>query len=261
MSHIVKSEDTYYMLSDAIYDVEKYGISTSLIMYLMDELMPKQYMIDYHVVASKYGEGETSFNLSKKKVEIYSGKTKGWVNCCTNILIDEFNIKDRKVLQGYHLIQVLAHEIEHAYQYLFGLEIFEPPYSAIGMAYCDIYNMLDIGYDKSKVDYYFKHFRWLLLERNAQIESTDLILNLAYFNSRQDIYDAYSDLVADWIILGYRENTEGNILETYRELGLNASKLDINIKASEDEKVRYGFPILEETREEVLRRVRKDTNV
>lgn len=261
MSHIVKNEDTYYMLSDAIYDVEKFGISASLIMYLMDELMPKQYMIDYHVIASKYGEGETSFNLRKKVIEIYSGKVKGWVNCCVSDIMYKYGISDIKLLRGYHLIQILTHEIEHAYQYLFGAGIINPPYDAIGTAYGDIYNMLDIGYDNNKIEKYFENFRWLLLERNAQIESTDLILKLAYFNNRQDIYDAYSDLVADWTVLGYRDSCEGSILETYRLLGLNTSKLNMDINASEEEKVRYGFPILDETRVEVLRRVRKNTNV
>jgi hypothetical protein len=101
---------------------------------------------------------------------------------------------------------------------------------------------------------YFMNCNNLLLERNAQIESFDLVMQCAKYANQETIYNAYKEWIKGWILLGYYKNNKGSIYETYDYLGLKEKYDSFNceVNMSEEEKVRYGLPIKDSTRERLL---------
>lgn len=260
MSNIIKNSDYFAMLTDDIRYLKKHGISKDFIEELLKQMIPTnnmQYLINYFVVESKFGNGSVAFDPSEETIEIYLGKLYYWLDNCINVLTDDFHLKDKDTLKGYQLIQIVAHEVEHAYQYLMGIGLIDAPNSTIANAYRDIYDLVTRDDDFEAKYFYFANFNKLLLERNAQIESFDLILKYARYNGRSDIYDAYKSLSDSWTLIGYEDNSDGSIRETYRLLKLydNHLKFNFKIQMSEEERIRHGFPISDDARQKILKKL------
>lgn len=260
MSNIIKSSDTLFMLINDIKYVEKHDISKSFIEELLSKMIPTinmQPLIRYSVVDSQYGEGSVAFVPSNGIIKIYLGKLDYWLENCVNILINDFGLNGKNALKGYQLIQIIAHEVEHAYQYLMGKSLIKAPNSVIANAYEGIYDLVSSDDNSEARKFYFANFKKLLLERNAQIESFDLILKCLEYNGRLDIYNAYKSLSDDWTTIGYKNSSNGSICETYQLLGLHDKYLEFNheVHMSEGARIRYGFPISIDTQQKVLKKI------
>lgn len=258
MSNIIKNSDTLLMLTDDVRYLKRHGISKDFIEEILKQMIPTnnmQQLISYFVAESNFGDGSVAFDPSAEIIEIYLGKLYYWLENCINVLTDDFHLKDKDTLKGYQLIQIIAHEVEHVYQYLMGIGLIDAPNSTIANAYRDIYDLVTRDADSEAQNFYFANFKKLLLERNAQIESFDLILKCSEYNGRLDIYDAYKSLSDNWTAIGYKDNSDGSIHETYRLLKLCERHLKLNseIQMNEEERIRYGFPISDEARQKILK--------
>ena len=96
----------------------------------------------------------------------------------------------------------------------------------------------------------------LVLERNANIESTDLICRCAFYNEREDIYNLFIDMRNLFRTQGYIKSTKGSIEETFEEIFMHDKykKIRQEIDLDEIDRLRYGLNISEETRKRILRK-------
>ena len=67
-----------------------------------------------------------------------------------------------------------------------------------------------------------------VLERNANIESLDLVCRLSSLLSDQKSYSAFLDMLYTFVKCGYSENVVGSMVNTYNSilLGDRISKFD-----------------------------------
>ena len=138
-----------------------------------------------------------------------------------------------------------------------GINVIDAPNSIIAKAYKDIYALLTKDSEDKAKKIYFANFKKLLLERNAQIESFDLILKCSKHDGKLDIYDAYKSLFNTWASIGYKDNSYGSIHETYQILKLCDKNLNFNsvLYLSQEEKMRYGLPVSDATRQKILKKL------
>lgn len=254
MSNIIKCNNDLLMLSDDIKYIEKHGISKHHIKSIMKRMMPNDY-INYIVSNKQYENSDVAFIPTKKIIEINMNVLESIGNKGFNLIKNDYNLKNEKLVKSYLFLIVLSHEIEHAYQFLMGENLADSPNKTIAQAYKDIYDIvMKRKFTIAKI-IYTENQNKLLLERNAQIESYDLILKCAKYNNRQDIYDAFNDLNFGWTTIGYKKNNKGSIVDTYFSLSLfnKYQELNFDLDISEEEKIRYGFPISEETRQKLLK--------
>lgn len=262
MSNIIKNSETLSMLVDDIKYIEKHGISKSFIEEILRQMTPtinNQPLIRYFVTDSKYDEGSVSFVPSDETIEIYLGKLNYWLENCIEVLINDYNLSGIDTLKGYQLMHIIAHEVEHAYQYLMGKGLIAAPNSVIADAYRGLFDLILSDDNSEAKKIYFADFKKLLLERNAQVESIDLILQCSKYSGRTDIYNAYKSIIwGQWIMNGYKDNNNGSICETYQLLGLydRSFKFYHELPMSDEERIRYGFPISDDAYQKVLKKIK-----
>ena len=258
MSNIIINNDTLLMLTDDIKYIKKYDISKSFIEEILRQIIPTKSMeplITYSVVENSYNEGNVSFVPSKELIEIDLRKLNYWIENSIDVLMKDYNLKDKETLKAYQLIQIISHEVEHAYQYLMGKRMIYRANNIIANVYKDIYDLIVSDSNFESKECYFNNFKRLLLERNAQIESFDLIMQCAKYNNQLDIYNAYKNLYDYWALIGYVNSCQGSIIETLRLLKLNDDYLTNNkLQMYEKERIRYGFPISNKTRKKLLKK-------
>ena len=260
MSNIIKNNDTLLMLTDDIKYLKKHNISKYFIEELLKQMIPTNNMkqlINCFIIESNFKDGSVAFDPFEKKLKYTQAKLNYWLENSISILINDYHIKDIDTLKAYQLIQIIAHEIEHAYQYLMGINVIDAPNSIIAKAYKDIYALLTKDSEDKAKKIYFANFKKLLLERNAQIESFDLILKCSKHDGKLDIYDAYKSLFNTWASIGYKDNSYGSIHETYQILKLCDKNLNFNsvLYLSQEEKMRYGLPVSDATRQKILKKL------
>lgn len=254
MSNIIKKHDDLLMIVDDIKYIENHDITKSFVEELLKQMIPSNKgkpLIKYIVIKNKTSNDMVAFNPKTKTIEVNLNKLNQWVNACTNQLISDYNLSysDTKLLQSYSLVHIIAHEIEHSYQYLIAQKKVDIPNEIISNAYKGLFDLITKSKDYVKRGMYTFYHDELLIERNAQIESFDLILKCAKNEDRQDLYNAYSKIIYEWIKLGYRNSNEGSISQTYRVLDMYDKYLNFyhELPISESEKIRYGFPISSDT--------------
>lgn len=100
---------------------------------------------------------------------------------------------------------------------------------------------------KLKQNYY-------ILERNANVECTDLLCKLSSYMERDDILKVFVDMRSKFMCIGYRENDKGNLEETYKKILMydRYKKFFEDVNMPEDEKAKYGLQISEQTRQKIL---------
>jgi hypothetical protein len=93
-----------------------------------------------------------------------------------------------------------------------------------------------------------------VLERNANVESLDLVCRLSSLLSDQKSYSAFSDMLYTFVKCGYTENVVGSMVNTYNSilLGDRISKFDDFGDLTFEQRVRYGLSISSLEREKVL---------
>jgi len=188
-----------------------------------------------------------------------------WLQNNTDCFFESIKSSDYNILRSYLLLFMITHEIEHSYQFLMSEGVIVAPNTLLKDAYKGLFDLLNPKYyaiprpikeARQRVSLFLYKLKenFYILERNANIESMDLISKCALYNNREDIYQLFIDMKNTYLKCGYINNTIGSIEETYRHILMydKYRKFYNEIDMSEDEKVRYGFSIDEETRDKVL---------
>ncbi len=159
--------------------------------------------------------------------------------------------------KNYLAIFILSHELEHAYQACIKKCLIVSPSIMLESCYKMCFNPKSeiANYSlKEKLRYIigkslYKLFRGqLALERNANLESADLIYKLASLESNENMLKLIEELRMFQAFFGYNHNGPGVLVNTAKIL-LQFDKLKGFEEAdifSFEEKVRYGLPINED---------------
>lgn len=163
-----------------------------------------------------------------------------------------------EVFKDYLAIFILSHELEHTYQACIRNDLIVSPSIMLESCYkmffdrkCEI---LDYSL-KEKLRYVIRAIMYarndrgnFALERNANLESFDLIYKLASLDSNEDLIKLIEELRMSQALIGYSSNEQGVLVETAKRV-LQFDKLrgfeEVDILSFE-EKVRYGLPINED---------------
>lgn len=224
---------------------------------LMNSIIPKdsndKRLINYNIEDC---DECISFIPEKKKIEVPINKLKVWVE--NNKIISNAIYGCNEELNNYLLLFSIIHEVEHSYQYLIGEGKIDTNCNAIKTMYKEIMgyminsNFKTIG---SKIrrykvlKRYDKYHDSFFIERNANLEASATILQLALLNENENAIDFFRHMLAEYMCQGYNKNNRGCIYHTYKSVGLlnNYNSYEID-NLTDEEKIKYGFEISEEKR-------------
>lgn len=160
---------------------------------------------------------------------------------------------------------MITHEIEHSYQYLMAKGKVNAPCQMIQSGYQGIFALFNrnssiiprpIKETRELISYllYKKNENLYILERNANLEATDLLCQLALFTGRDDIYKIFNEMKNTFMSVGYTDDNQGNLKETYQKILMydKYKKFYQENNMSEEDKIRYGLNISEQTRARIL---------
>ena len=173
-----------------------------------------------------------------------------------NIFNSYYNVTED--LKNYLAIWLLSHELEHAYQACIRNDLIVSPSIMLKSCYKILINHKGEISDyslKEKLRYFVRvimygiHNRgFLALERNANLESADLIYKLASLETNEDLIKLTEELRMFQALIGYNFNGPGVLVKTAKTV-LQLDKLQGSEETetlSFEEKVRYGLPLKED---------------
>ena len=262
MSHIIKNNDDIEMFIDDVNWIKKHGISVHIVKEILKQMI-SVIKIDCFVEYGIYDENYKIYQkgglyydtVTYKMIHVYMNGLNSYLQSYYKCMEEDFNITPSNEIMAYILIDTLAHEVEHAYQDFIGKYKSQSPIPLISSAYKGLFDIIKNEENNSKLLLkYFINCNNLLLERNAQIESFDLVMQCSKYANQETIYNAYKEWIKGWILLGYYKNNKGSIYETYDYLGLKDKYDSFNceVDISEEERIRYGLPIEDSTRKRLL---------
>ena len=262
MSHIIKNNDNIEMFIDDVNWIKKHSISEYIIKKILSQMLSNS-GINHKVEKQIYDETYKSYYQDGvyycpekyKTIKVYWDGLNKLVLYYCECLKRFHNVIISNEIMAYVLLGIIAHEVEHAYQDFIGENKLLSPNLLISDAYKGLYDMIiNENQDSLLLLKYFNNRDNLLLERNAQIESFDFVIQCAQHTNQKCIYNIYKEWIKGWLLLGYKTNNKGSIHETYNYLGLKDKYNGFNyeVDISEEEKIRYGLPIKDSTRERLL---------
>lgn len=266
MSNIIKSKTDLDVLRETVLSFDIDHFYKGYIESVIDYLIPKadgQNLIGYNV--KEFGNMTGVFLPRNKSLIICVKRLHDWLEFNSSELGESLNVKDLKMFKAFFFLFVVTHEIEHSYQYLMGQGVVVAPSKTMALAYNGIFGL----YEKSNAILpspiaEMKRFISLLLykhrenmyvlERNANVESLDLLCQLAEYMGNEELLKAFTYMKNTFMRIGYIDSPIGSFEETYRKILMYGKyqKMFEEPFLSEDEKARYGFAISEEKRKEIL---------
>lgn len=266
MSNIIINNDTFEIFNEFLFSVNKKGIKTDELNWLLFQILPNEndkLLITYNSNNKKI-KYTAGFDPSIAHIDISLKRLRSYIKNDALDLIDYLDSDDIKSLKNYLTVGVVVHEVEHAYQYLMGEGKIQCPNDILKNAYKYLFDITKGIPPEDKdiyilQDIYKKKNNNLLLERNAEIERFDFLMKLAQYNGRDDLYDLFL-MLRDWYhTFGYENSNIGSIFETFKTLQIEDIYLQFNhdISCSENDRIRYGLPISEDTRQKVLEKYKK----
>ena len=266
MSNIIKTENDIKSLADIRNNKDTNKISKPDIEEILKMLLTKDnenLLINYDIV--KNGLKAGTFIIRNKKILFSLNQIEKWLDTNMRDFVRKFDIKDVNALRRCLYIFLITHEIEHSYQYLMGENLIKSPNKMIELGYKGICNMLNpsehiiprpIKETREHISrfLYKRNQNFYIIERNANIESTDLLCQCSLHMDREDMYKLFNYVKNTFAKIGYMESTIGSLEETYRKILMydKYKKFYEEVNMSEEERVRFGLSISEETRNKVL---------
>lgn len=268
MSNIITEKEELLYLSDTIKYISQNEINKSYLEEILKQLLPKkngETLIKDNI--SENGITTAVFSPRNNSIKISINKINEWLELNSKELSEMYKTNDINTLKSFLFLFVITHEIEHSYQYLISNGIIKSPSEIIKQGYKGIFDLLlpdkhiiprPIKETRRKVSLmlYKSNENFLILERNANIESTDLLIQLATFMEREDILNLFKDIQDIFIEVGYTENNKGSMDETYRKILLydKYKKFYEETNLKEEDKIRLGLNISEEARQKILKK-------
>lgn len=231
--------------------------------YIKKDFNGKRY-VDYIIDDKKVYT--PNFNLKKVQIEIsLIGLEKSLLKIMKSFKcffkMNDLEL-DQEKLEKYIFIFILIHEIEHSNQYLIANGTLDFPCLVISEAYNALFNLYSVkGLDfKEQIKKNISHFLFVVnaasycIERNDNVTALKIMKNIAYYNGDEVIGEAMEGMYLSYLKDGYREKYNGSIEETFTKILMSDFlkpefyNSDLNVA----EKIKYGLPIEEEMKRELL---------
>ena len=267
MSNILTSSVKQKILTSFIKDYPKNDLTKDYLESLIQQLIPQSSginLINYKI--KEDGSPAACFYPKTNTLIIQLKKLKKWLSSNLSILEDTNTTQDIKIKEAFLILFVIAHEIEHSYQYLFAEGLVTSPYQSLTLAYKGIMDtlkpanyLLPRPFKRAKKVIscllYKKNENFLVLERNANIEALDLLCKCAQALAMNDIYQIFNDILNTFMTIGYQESALGSFAETYQKLLISNKYRQISVEKTmtDYEKAYYGFTISENQRQNILK--------
>lgn len=267
MSNILKNQNDLIVLSDIINYVNKNELSKSYLEEVFKLLIPNNngdYLIDYTV--KDKGATTAIFVPQSMRIIVSLDKINKWLELNEKDSAEFYKISDDNTLKSFLFLFTITHEVEHSYQYLIGEGIINAPSKIIQCGYKGIFDLLlpdnyiiprPIKETRKRIALVLYKIKqnFFILERNANIECTDLLCQLASYMEREDIFKMFNSMKNSFMRIGYKENSMGSLDETYKKILLYDRYKNFyeEVNMIEEEKVRFGLSISEQTRQKVLK--------
>lgn len=267
MSHILDNGMKFNCLSEIVERASGKSIDTTMLENDLKKLIPKsensQLLVNTDI--TKNGLRTAIYIIDRNCIKVSANKAEVWVQNNTNSLKDNFFIKDVELFRGYQYLYLLAHEVEHSYQKQIALGNVNLTNPVIQGAYYHILrhfkkdnsffpNPISKAQKALKLYNYRKKENEYVLERNASLEGYDLLYRLANNCQNEEMAKAFYCCRTLYCKLGYHNSLNGSFAETYQAMFMEKKYAEIIDEKifPEEEAVRYGLPVSEETRQKIL---------
>lgn len=260
MSNIIKTENLKSLYSHLEYLRNK-GIDKEFIANFLDEFIIRDAngkpLVPYSIDLTK--NFTPNYNIDKNSVNIsYDGFITAiakYYNQFLKIFDSYPNVSDD--FKNYLAIFILSHELEHVYQVCIRNNLIVSPSVMLESCYkmfFDTKKEVSTYSMKEKLRYVIRKIMYqiprgyLAIERNANLESTDLIYKLASLESNEDLTKLIEELRMSQALTGYNFNGPGVLVNTAKII-LQFDRLkgfEETETLSFEEKVRYGLPLAED---------------
>lgn len=266
MSIILENKNNLESLKRYICYLKEYSIDENLIKEIIDFLIPTinnektaSYTVKYNgIKAAIYNTKYKNINISLYKLE----------KVIERELID-YKVRDLDSLKAYLIMFALLHEIAHLYQHLISEGKINSP-KIVALSYKELIKIVtksDSIIPRPITDtlkfirhlIYSKNQFYYLLERNANIEAFELINTVAKELNDTECVLQFEDLYNLCNIIGYKNNYNGSIEETFNKLFMRNKYQNLYNKFNEQmdtsDRVRYGLDIDHKTKIELLKKI------
>ena len=256
------------LLADFIKRINADNLVMEEVGEVVRELLPRKEdktLINYNI--KDKGFDIAKFIPKTRSINLCMHRINEWLDKNVKDIAQLYNENDVAILRKYMFIYMLTHEISHSYQYLISKGLIESPNKVLKDAYNGLFEVLNpkeyiiprpIKQTRRYISLalYKKNENFYLLERNANVESTDLVSRVALYNDNEDMYSLFKRMENTWLRCGYIDSTIGSIEETYTKILMHDKykKFCNEVSMSIDEKIKYGFNIDEEERQKLLQK-------
>lgn len=271
MVNIVDDKNTLAFLKDIRMDINKNGLNKQIISETLKWLIPKennQLLVNYKI--KEHYLVPACFVPNINHIIISTTKMQEWLRKNSETLKETYNIRDINTFKDYLAIFSLSHEVEHSFQYLIGegiisskAEIIKDSYKCLTDLHKDDDYIIPRPVKQIKtllsLLMYNTYKNSLMMERDANIEGFELMEELAKYENNEEMEKLFNNFKNIITMQGYEKSTIGSIEQTYRKILMYGTYKRFNKKTNltEEEKVRFGLNIKEETRQELIIRKRK----
>lgn len=252
----IKDEEINILL-EKLENIKKFGSNEETIKDILTYLVPKNDKKPIGIEINKKLSAAT-FDLTNEKVKVSPERLNNVIKQSIIHLKRIFPEIDTKEMFNYYVLFALIHETRHVNQYLIAEGAIDFPYKIIKETYKAMSKIgyLDINFIRNYISLYMYniHNKRLIIERNANIEATEIVHNLAKWLENEPIADLFESMRQRCITYGYDGNYNGSLEETYKTLYLKSLYNDLpkGEAIPVRDRILYGLPINEETREKVL---------
>ena len=266
MSHIVTSDESFKAIDDVFCLVKKEGLCRDVISYTLEVLLSNadgSLLIDYDVNDRLCQP--TVYIPRYNKINVSVSGLIRWISDNGLMLQNEFNVVDKELFLNYLFLYALSHEIEHGYQSLISKKVISIPYSIVESGYrglLQLFEKNDVLIPNPISDIrkiislmlYKKDENMYVLERNANIESLDLVIRYALLRDDKKMAEVFEKMQRIFKKAGYFDSCCGSFEDTYKKILMydKYKKFNHEYEMSDSDRVRYGLPISDDIRQKIL---------
>lgn len=256
MSHIIKSDKDIENVDKQLILLQERGFNAEVLEEILKGFIPKNDRFQVETYIDDFCD-EVAFFPEYKRIQISPTYLQNYIFRLIDSIGDKNCNFNQDELFRYYVIFVLAHEVEHVYQYLIGYNYIDYPYNLVK----EIYGNL-IFLDK-KINSIHRQLlvnkinkASLVFERNANVEAYDLLCKLAEYENNLSIKRFFDNQLSYYLKLGYTQHCNGTVEQTYNELLLMFlyKSLPKGENIPVDIRLRYGLPVDKEIRKKLLKK-------
>lgn len=271
MSYFIKNKQDLKNVSKLLEEIREDKMTETILKNSMDLFIPKDSNNHPCTKSSivNFKVGPAVFNPRTNCILLNKKSFNNWLNQNAGAFYEDNKKYKREDLDAYFTLFALAHESAHAIEYLIGQNKIDCNSQVLQKSYKGLYYLFTFkdhfiktpGDYKKRLSLFLYRIRenYFVLERNANIEAFDLLSKVAEYEQKESIYNLFEELKLLMCTIGYHDNENGSLEETYRKILMHRKYKSFYQKENLDiiDKIRYGLPIPNESKQELFQKVKK----